>query len=49
MDCQWCIKFFFVEKIFIGERMRDLVYYEKKNIFLIALETTGSLGILKQK
>ena len=42
-------KIFFVEKIFIGERMRDLVYYEKKNIFLIALETTGSLGILKQK
>ena len=39
-------KVFFIEKIFIGERMRDLLYLENKNVFLIALENSGSLGIL---
>ena len=40
-------KVFFIEGIFIGERMRDLVYMKEKNLFLIALESSGSLGILK--
>ena len=40
-------KVFYIENIFIGERMRDLIYFEEENVFLIALETSGSLGILK--
>ena len=42
------------EKIFIGARMRDIVYSEEFNVFLIALEDspsfkkarTPSIGIL---
>jgi len=40
-------KVFFIENIFIGERIRDIVYFENKNVFLLALENSGSLGILK--
>lgn len=40
-------KIIFIENIYIGERIRDLVYFESKNIFLMALENSGSLGILK--
>ena len=40
-------KIIFIENIYIGERIRDLVYFESKNIFLITLENSGSLGILK--
>jgi len=36
----------YYEKIFIGERMRDLKYFNKKSIIIMALEDTGSLGIL---
>ena len=39
-------KIFYSEKIYIGERIRDIKYYEKKNLILMALEETGSLGIL---
>ena len=42
-------KVFFIEKIFIGERMRDLVFHDEKNVFLIALESSGSLGVLKKQ
>lgn len=35
------------EKIIISERIRDIKYLEKNNIFLLSLETSGSLGILK--
>ncbi len=34
------------EKIYIGERIRDIIYVTSKNIFVLALEETGSLGIL---
>ena len=37
----------FYEKIFIGERMRDLKYYKKKSMILMALEDSGSIGILE--
>ncbi len=37
----------FIQKIFIGERIRDIIYIEKLNIFLLALEETFSLGALK--
>ena len=40
-------KVFFIEGIFIGEIMRDLDYKKEKNLFLIALERSGSLVILK--
>jgi hypothetical protein len=39
-------KIFYSEKMYIGERIRDIKYYEKKNLVLMALEETGSLGIL---
>jgi len=36
----------YYETIFIGERMRDIKYFNKKSMIIIALEDTGSLGIL---
>ena len=39
-------KIIFTEKIYIGERIRDIVYDNKLNIFLLALEDTGSVGLL---
>jgi len=38
----------YFEKIFIGERIRDLKYSASHSIILMALENTGSLGILKK-
>ena len=35
----------FIEKIFIGERIRDLKYYD--NLIFLALEESNSIGILK--
>lgn len=40
-------KVIFMEKIYIGERMRDLIYLKDHNVILIALESSGSLGVLK--
>ena len=39
-------KLIFVEKIFIGERIRDIIYDEVHNAFLLALENTGSIGVI---
>ena len=39
-------KVLFVERIFIGERIRDLTYDKKNKMIILALESTGSLGIL---
>ena len=39
----------YFEKIFIGERIRDLKYYPKNSLVIMALEDSGSLGILKKK
>ena len=36
-------KIIFLEKIFIGERIRDIEYLKEQNLFLLALENTGSL------
>ena len=41
------MKINYKEKIIISERIRDIKYLEKNNIFLLSLETSGSLGILK--
>ena len=40
-------KILYLEKIYIGERIRDIKYVEKLNVIIIALETTGNIGILK--
>ena len=37
----------YIEKIYIGERIRDIKYVEKLNVIIIALETTGNIGVLK--
>ena len=39
-------KVIYIEKIFIGERIRDLLYDEKSRTILLALEDTGSIGVL---
>ena len=40
-------KVLFVEEIYIGERIRDLYYDEQNSIIFMALEDSGSLGLLK--
>ena len=40
-------KILFIEKIFIGERIRDLFYLDNKKQILLSLEDTGSIGILE--
>ena len=40
---------FYMEKIFIGERIRDIKYNENTKTILLALEDTGVVGILKKK
>tara|TARA_B110000971_G_C19978802_1_gene486331 strand:+ start:157 stop:1413 length:1257 start_codon:yes stop_codon:yes gene_type:complete len=42
-------KILYSEKIYIGQRMRDIKYLNKDKIFLLALETEGQLGVLKKK
>ena len=42
-------KVIFFEKIFIGERIRDLEYISDEKIILLALEETGSIGVLRKK
>jgi len=43
------IKALFVEKIFIGERIRDLIYLADEKKILLAMEETGTIGILTVK
>ena len=40
-------KILYLEKIYIGERIRDIKYIYDKNIIILALENSGSIGILK--
>ena len=35
----------FSEKIFINEKIRDIIYIDDLNIVLLALENTGSIGL----
>ncbi len=37
----------YTEKIYIGERIRDIKYLDELNIIILALERTGSIGIIK--
>ena len=39
-------KIIYFEKIFIGDRIRDLLYYNESDEIILALELTGSLGII---
>jgi len=39
-------KVLYAEKIYIGERIRDIKFDKKRNIILLALEDTGSIGII---
>ena len=40
-------KILYLEKIYIGERIRDIKYLKKLNLIILALETTGNVGIIK--
>ena len=40
-------KLIFNEKIYLGKRIRDLIYLEDKKLILLALEEKGELGILR--
>ena len=40
-------KIIYIEKIFINERIRDIIYINDLNVVLLALENTGSIGLLK--
>ena len=39
-------KILFEEKIFIGQRIRDLIYSSELNAILLALEEKGEIGII---
>ena len=42
-------KTIFFEKIYIGQRIRDMKYHNKLNVILLALEETGEIGIITNK
>ena len=39
-------KLIFYEKIYIGQRIRDLMYLKEENVILVALEEKGEIGII---
>ena len=42
-------KLIFNEKIFIGERVRDLKFHSKSNSIFLAFEENGEIGIISKK
>ena len=40
-------KILYNEKIFLNERIRDIIYIDELNTVLLALENTGSIGVIK--
>ncbi len=42
-------KIIYIEKIYVGERIRDIKYVDKLNFIIVALERTGDIGILKNE
>ena len=40
-------KLIYIEKIFIGERIRDLIYIPNKKMILFAMESSGSIGVIE--
>ena len=41
-------KVFYVEKIYIGERIRDIKYIDKIKKFIFSLERTANIGVLQK-
>ena len=41
-------KIVYIEKIFIGERIRDIKYVDKIKSFILSLERAGNIGIIKK-
>ena len=41
-------KVLYLEKIYIGERIRDIKYVNKFNLIIVALERTGNIGVLQK-
>jgi hypothetical protein len=42
-------KVLYAEKIYIGERIRDIKYIDKTKTFILSLERTSNIGILQKK
>tara|TARA_B100000989_G_C19533052_1_gene471453 strand:- start:18458 stop:19750 length:1293 start_codon:yes stop_codon:yes gene_type:complete len=42
-------KVIYMEPMYLGERIRDIKYIKNKNIIVLALEETGSIGVLSTK
>ena len=42
-------KVLFIEKIYIGQRIRDLKYHSTLNAILLVLEETGEIAIITNK
>ena len=40
-------KVLYFEEIFIGDRIRDIIYLEDEKIILLTLEMSGSIGMIK--
>ena len=38
-----------IERLFVGERIRDIIYSEDLNGFLIAMENSSSIGLVRNK
>ena len=36
-----------LKKIYVGERIRDMIYNENQKMLLMFLENTASIGVLK--
>ena len=41
-------KIIYLEEIFIGDRIRDILYLENEKIILLSLEMSGAIGIIKK-
>ena len=44
---KWRINIY-IEEIFIGDRIRDILYLDNEKIILLSLEMSGSIGIIKK-
>jgi len=42
-------KAIYIKKTFVGERIRDLMYIKNEKMILFAIESSGSIGILKNE
>ena len=40
-------KLLFFEEIFIGDRIRDIVYFKDEKMIIMSLEFSGSIGIIQ--